>query len=85
MAARRALRTPGYEPAKQGRPDPIPPVTHPHQTHVPAGGGIGALCGKQPVPTHASEYNPEAPTCPWCLNYITKTKAATVARTAPQH
>jgi hypothetical protein len=82
MAAKRALRTPGFEPAKQGRPDPIAPPTHPRMTHAPAGGGIGALCPVQPIPTHASEYDAENPTCPWCANYVAKVKAAS-KRTAP--
>jgi hypothetical protein len=83
MASKKALRTPGHEPFKQGRPDPIPPVTNPRMTHAPAGRGIGALCPVQPIPTHASEYDANSPTCPWCKNYVDKTRAHTAARSVP--
>jgi hypothetical protein len=82
MASKRALRTAGHEPFKQGRADAIAPATNPRMTHAPAGGGIGALCPVQPIPTHASEYDADSPTCPWCKNYVDKTRAHSQAMNA---
>jgi hypothetical protein len=77
---RKQTRTPGHEPLLSGRPDPIAPPLAPHITHLPAGGGVGAACPVQPVPTHASEYDASNPTCKWCANYLAKTIASTKAR-----
>jgi hypothetical protein len=37
---------------------------------MPAGGGIGTVCGVNPTPTHAGEYSASNPTCPKCKAYL---------------
>jgi hypothetical protein len=67
---KKELRTPGHEPALSGRADPIPVAPNLQRTHMPAGGGIGTICGVRPVPTHAAEYSATAPSCPTCAAYL---------------
>jgi hypothetical protein len=75
-------RTPGYEPAR-GFPDPnfkAPPATRDTGaiTHLPQSNGT--VCNLLPPPTDASAYDPIAPTCPPCANYLKETKKVTAAR-----
>lgn len=76
---KKELRTPGHEPALSGRPDPITPPQHAQRTHMPAGGGIGTVCGVRPIPTHAGDYSATAPTCPTCAAYLKAAQDNTAA------
>jgi hypothetical protein len=83
MAARKAARNLGYEPAK-GFPDPAIPPADPavpvsgQYTHYPHSNG--AVCNAYPVPTDAGAYDPVDPTCPLCAKWLKAATAQTYAR-----
>jgi hypothetical protein len=72
---------PGYEPA-QGRPDPSyqPPPTPAagYYTHMPH--PSGTVCGVFPTPSNAAHYDPIAPTCPICADWLAAVQRMTAAR-----
>lgn len=73
----------GYEPGL-GQPDPEDrtqvPVQKAHITHYADGGRNGPVCGLRPPPNDASAYDPSDPTCPACLDWLTKTRAHTAKK-----
>lgn len=71
---------PGYQPGL-GMPDPNDPANEPTPkatvTHYADGSRNGPVCGIRPTPSDASAYDPTDPSCPACLDWLTKTRAHT--------